>query len=446
MPATHGNIPKAEIQDPVTPTVVLGPCAGQDDEATWLRPLATKLMREGLPVVALISHQTGRANRWEATVSDTRGLTHSHELIAQSLAEICRGAAQIAPTEYLAFHNNGSDLDADILRHAARLLEQLNHLTVMRYRASPSDLLFAGILVAKQSLLDADWAALGAPPHTADRFARGVMSQLRPPVSSLIGRTGVKHDSKGQLTNSYLVLGTPRTGSTLLCDALSRVGYAGRPREYLLPGIAAEYYLISGARNPADYFSHIHTHESEDGTFGAKVHWPHLVSLQEELERGHSFPFSMAHVPASDFHVDQEVAHRLEQTLDALAPNASLILTVRADKQAQAVSGFMAQQREEWFTFVKGDEPPIAYDPDVIRRLEDRYVAWDTQIHDFLHQLRRPFLTVEYESLVSQYRETVTRALNYIGIQVQKVPQPRLVRQMPTTKAKILERYRADRN
>ena len=48
---------------------------------------------------------------------------------------------------------------------------------------------------------------------------------------------------------SYLICATPRSGSTLLCDALERTGIAGRPAEHF------EVLLETGRpRQPRDYF------------------------------------------------------------------------------------------------------------------------------------------------------------------------------------------------
>src|SRR4028119_1183918 len=48
---------------------------------------------------------------------------------------------------------------------------------------------------------------------------------------------------------SYLICATPRSGSTLLCDALGRTGIAGRPAEHF------EVLLETGRpRQPRDYF------------------------------------------------------------------------------------------------------------------------------------------------------------------------------------------------
>lgn len=71
----------------------------------------------------------------------------------------------------------------------------------------------------------------------------------------------MSHDRAGdghaatEPTRSYLVCATPRSGSTLLCEALLATGVAGRPREYFealketgLPRRPREYFW--GLRSP----------------------------------------------------------------------------------------------------------------------------------------------------------------------------------------------------
>ena len=425
----------------MTPTVVLGPCADLEAERTWLTPLAAELTEQQVPVLAIVHDAAGPAGGWTLVLTDGPGGPQPHHMTPSSLADLYHRAAELVSTEHVAFHNNGWDLTADSLRDTAYRLKQLN-ITTLRYLGDPSDLLFAGLLVARQPLLKADWVGLRALPDSQARFMRGVVEQLGPVLPRLVDRTTAWGSATDRPATTYLVLGTPRTGSTLLCDGLSLVGCAGRPREYLLPGMAAYYYLLSGSRNAADYFAHLHDTESENGVFGAKAHWPHLVSLQRELDEGKTFPFGMSRTPDAESTTDRSMNKRLSRTIDALAPDAFLILTVRADTKAQAVSGFVAQQNESWFSLTGSQEPAGAYDPQAIKALEDRYGAWDAQVHEFLAELARPYLTVEYEDLASNYGETVSEVLHYIGVHTTSVPRPRLRRQAHRTKATILARYR----
>jgi LPS sulfotransferase NodH len=422
----------------MTATVVLGPCADRETEASWLEPLAAKLAARQVPVLEARRGDTGAAGEWLLVAT---GEARVHRLETGSLTGIYREAARLATTPYVAFHHNGWDLDADELRRAAVQARRLDVAT-LRYLGHPADLLFAGLLADRRRLLGADWAQLRGAGNQA-RFLRGVVGQLGPALPQLADGPTTWPARALRPDTTYLVLGTPRTGSTLLCDALALAGTAGRPREYLIPGMAAYFYRMSGSRDAAGYFAHLHDAETENGVFGAKVHWPHLVSLQRELDEEKAFPFGMSRAPGAGFSVDRAMLGRLARTIDALAPGGKLVLTVRADAKAKAVSGFLAQRDEDWFTLVKGAGPAEVYDRAAIKALEDRYHAWDIQLTEFLERLGRPYLTVEYQDLASRYGETMAGVFDHLGVRG-AVPRPRLVRQSHRTKAAVLERYRAE--
>ena len=60
-------------------------------------------------------------------------------------------------------------------------------------------------------------------------------------------------------TRSYLICATPRSGSTLLCEALTNTGVAGNPKEYF------ESLKVSGLpRRPGEYFTSFESPEIAD--------------------------------------------------------------------------------------------------------------------------------------------------------------------------------------
>jgi LPS sulfotransferase NodH len=105
---------------------------------------------------------------------------------------------------------------------------------------------------------------------------------------------------------TYVVCATPRSGSTLLCALLAGTGVAGRPEEYFeclwragAPHQPREYFadvddagLLAalaptepGAADRSDPFpSALERGTTDNGAFGAKLMWTHLVDLAERLE------------------------------------------------------------------------------------------------------------------------------------------------------------------
>ncbi len=163
-------------------------------------------------------------------------------------------------------------------------------------------------------------------------------------------------------SRSYLVCATPRSGSTLLCEALKSTGVAGRPEEYF------EALRQSGRpRRPQEYFSGVddpsiadHLGEyarsderkhplwsredyepyfdwavgeatTENGVFGAKLMWGYFgdfVSLLREIPRFHEL--------------------ELPELFDAAFPDAIFIRVNRANRLRQAASLWKAVQTATW--------------------------------------------------------------------------------------------------
>ena len=164
--------------------------------------------------------------------------------------------------------------------------------------------------------------------------------------------------------SSYLVCATPRSGSTLVCQALKATGVAGNPEEYF------EALLHSGRpRRPEDYFTGIddpsildHLGErwiaddppprsplwsrtaydrylewameagtTPNGMFGAKLMWGYFgdfVSLLRNIPRYRDLP--------------------LAELMPTVFPNLTFVRVVRANKVRQAVSLWKAVQTARW--------------------------------------------------------------------------------------------------
>src|SRR2546423_4369603 len=115
---------------------------------------------------------------------------------------------------------------------------------------------------------------------------------------------------------SYLICATPRSGSTLLCEALTNTGIAGRPEEFfqarketgvirrpleyfegtdtteiaaiLGESVGSEDLLMSptSEENFADYLARVmQQRTTPNGVFGAKVMWGYFAGLLSNLAR-----------------------------------------------------------------------------------------------------------------------------------------------------------------
>src|SRR5215208_139697 len=81
-------------------------------------------------------------------------------------------------------------------------------------------------------------------------------------------------------STSYLILSTPRSGSTLLCRGLEGTGLAGRPHEYFRPE-GRLWSQYGGDADPVGYVARLLSERvSANGVFGAKVAWRHLLHFE----------------------------------------------------------------------------------------------------------------------------------------------------------------------
>lgn len=268
---------------------------------------------------------------------------------------------------------------------------------------------------------------------------------------------------------SCLICATPRSGSTLLCEALINTGVAGRPEEYF------EALVETGRpRQPKDYFKNLENPEKilellgdysriddqpvrwspselpsyadylakvfEEGTtpngvFGAKVMWGYFSDFISHLRQ----------IPE----YREMVAPDLLRTI---FPNLHYIRVTRRDKVRQAVSLWKAIQTWTW----KADESALpggeasyshkelifnfeAIDH-LLLRINTQEAAWQ-QYFDFSEV--QPF-TVVYEELSSAYEETALKILQYLHIPIPEnlsFTEKRLKRQADVLSEEWVQRY-----
>ena len=232
---------------------------------------------------------------------------------------------------------------------------------------------------------------------------------------------------------SYLVCATPRSGSTLLCQALTQTGVAGKPEEYFealarsgLPRRPHEYFdperraniverlafreMPDGVAKPNPLW-HPETYDrylawaleegtTPNGVFGAKIMWGYLGDFAELL-RG----------------IEGMAGRPLPELLARAFPGLRYIQITRENKIRQAVSLWKAVQTQAWKA---GDEVErsvelvfsfraINY---LVRLLTAHDASWDAY---FLGLGAEP-LKLTYEELAESTDAVIRRVLGHLGI------------------------------
>jgi LPS sulfotransferase NodH len=248
-------------------------------------------------------------------------------------------------------------------------------------------------------------------------------------------------------TRSYLACATPRSGSTLLCDALENTGVAGRPREYFeelketgVPRRPREYFW--GLRSPEvlrllphdseldreaeqraswnreDYSRHFASSLLEgttpNGVFGSKLMWSYFKDFLE-LMRG---------IPRFAGMDDGSL-------LSAAFPGLQYVFISRSDKVRQAVSLWRALQTWVWrhqdgaSASARGvAEQRSVYSFDAIDHLLDQLRRHEDAWRGFFFRIGQRPLSLYYEDIAGDMQGSVGRVLDALHVERSAGPVP----------------------
>lgn len=255
--------------------------------------------------------------------------------------------------------------------------------------------------------------------------------------------TGRTHESAVPPTLTYLICTTPRTGSTLLCDALASTGISGRPDEYLAAARSRRetfWMRRFGIADTADYIDGvIREATTPNGILGIKVPWAHAEPFREKL---------IASLGQSRPHLGNAPLERLLRTKFGAM---RYVWLRRRDRIAQGISYYRATQTGLWRS-VKGrrdqDSPldkELEFDFAKIQQAIAMLGDGDWQWEAYFHEHRITPLMITYEEMVENFDATVRGVLQFLGIDHRKVviAEPDLERQADERSHEWERRYRA---
>lgn len=224
----------------------------------------------------------------------------------------------------------------------------------------------------------------------------------------------IESASISQRFSAYVICGTPRSGSTLLCEMLAASGVAGRPHSFYRQQSITHWAdrwgidYADGVDTP-DFDQRYLTAMLQEGTagtgiFGVRIMW---VSVAEASMR-------LARVQGGTL----DVATRFEQ---AFGPTLYIHLT-RNDKVAQAVSLLRAERSGLWHLSADGsvlegaDKPEaVAYDAErlaaIVAELESDDVAWE----QFFAERNIAPLRLTYETMTANPQAALASILSALG-------------------------------
>ena len=201
---------------------------------------------------------------------------------------------------------------------------------------------------------------------------------------------------------SYLICATPRSGSTLLCEALRNSRLAGNPDEYFGPMHVTSWNEQWQTNSAHAYLNRVLAHsKGENNVLGIKVmrlYWQNFIADLSKAKRSPAL---------SEFAL-----------LNDCFPNLKFIWITRRDKVRQAISWMKFLQGAAWYwtddTPQKMEE--LKFKPDVIRAFIAQTAVHETAWLQFFKTNKiTPFIVV-YEDFVQSYEETTKSILRYLEI------------------------------
>lgn len=206
---------------------------------------------------------------------------------------------------------------------------------------------------------------------------------------------------------SYLISGTNRTGSFLLCEALLNTGLAGHPvGETFSESNEPQNYKQWKVTNYRDYFhSALQAGTTENGVFGAKMMSSYFADFVEKMRQLEEYGNLTTY-----------------EVMDKAFPNLHYIWITRRDKVRQAISSLRALQTWIWGWNQSDGVPTPKREPEYsfekIDFLLQQYVMYEADWQDYFREANIAPFVVVYEDLCLKYEETAIQILQYLNVQV----------------------------
>ncbi len=244
----------------------------------------------------------------------------------------------------------------------------------------------------------------------------------------------------GAPRQTVIVATHPRSGSTLLGEALYAAGGLGCPLEYLHTGFRPSFVARWQAPDLATFIAALHRHRTAPtGVLGIKLFWRDVRETLQEARGG------VASGESGD--ADDGEAVAALRLLSELLPNPTFVHLVRRDRVRAAVSAYVA---EETRVFRALDAETLArtraHVPYDYARILGRLAAIDradARWRAFFAANRITPIGVDYESLTTRYDTTVRALLARLGSDA-PAPAPRLSRQSADVSERLVLQFLRD--
>lgn len=249
---------------------------------------------------------------------------------------------------------------------------------------------------------------------------------------------------EGAPLRTVLICTHPRSGSTLLGEAVHFAGGLGSPLEYFHVGFRPALAARWGTESARDYAGAVWRHRTDPGgTLAVKLFWRDVHELAAEL--GHPGAVAFGENPPESFAPDQYRA--LWEALAPVFPAAEFVHLMRRDALRQAISGAVATRTQVWRSIPGIENAPLAEPEFDMERIES-LIAYSNFCHGHWRNLFAAIhaapLALSYEELTADYDGTVRRLLAHLGSSAAP-PPPRMQRQADGRSEALVLRYLRER-
>lgn len=208
---------------------------------------------------------------------------------------------------------------------------------------------------------------------------------------------------------SYIIYATPRSGSYLLCEALTNTGLAGQPREFFNPNQGLLFFEQCGVHwsHTAEYLHWTYaTGTTPNGVFGIKIIWSFFEECIDQLR---------------DIEGNEKLS--VPDLLAKVFPRHQAIMITRQDKVRQAISYWKALQTDTWVSFEEEKKPTLpakelVFNFQEIEYLRRRLIECEQEMQQYFAEYHIQPLVIVYEDFVKAYEKTALQVLDYLHIPI----------------------------
>ena len=245
----------------------------------------------------------------------------------------------------------------------------------------------------------------------------------------LAGPEGDYPQWDGPPRRSIVLCTHPRSGSSLLGEALTSAQGFGCPLEYFHGGFRPAFEQRWDAHALQEYVAALHRHRTDpNGTFSLKLFWGDVALTVAQVE-----PELGAALGKQDSETLPDQSYRIAyDILREIMPDPVWVMLERKDVIRQSISHVRALRSDRWRGISRAGltlNPPVRYVfPDLLKA-----VQW---AHSCRLQWRRFFAAnglapyrISYEALLADRDETLLALFRALGDDHAKVPPLRISKQ-----------------